>query len=413
MTIHRVVKIKCSETRWTCHLWKKPIIDDALWLRIRPESKTRGSKARGRRRRSTAHERMYTSISVFTIMKSVSFRNLRATMIPFMDYIMDNLSASDSASFMYAMCIRMSDRTMNRYLDVLRDIPEYEDWIHKMLGAGNKVMLVGSDLERLTSRIMHPQTYDRTDKRPICIWLMVLPTHKTAWEGMDSNEGLDLVTHASEDSTTAFDPCWEHYVDVEDYDLPYTAYYNRPEIEADYATGDHYKNTFLFDIDSVTGVPSIDEYGGWWISRLYNENGVRLAFFSNYNHSTMPSSHIRMLYNDDQSRWMKQISVMHYRTSMDDNPLSYPCWNLPLIKEVYTSDCADATKYRTLWYDVNRGVSGYANGFEGPFHPRAVGTSGTPVVLRAQRNNVTPLTHSYTFVIPAVEPDDEPSTYLP
>ncbi|RLL93358.1 hypothetical protein CFD26_100997 [Aspergillus turcosus] len=78
-----------------------------------------------------------------------------------METLFSNLSATDCSSLMHA------------------DIPEHADWIKEMIAKGNEVMLIGADVDRLNERNMYPETYDRNNEIPLCIWLAVVPRQLT------------------------------------------------------------------------------------------------------------------------------------------------------------------------------------------------------------------------------------------
>ncbi|RHZ47274.1 hypothetical protein CDV55_100418 [Aspergillus turcosus] len=78
-----------------------------------------------------------------------------------METLFSNLSATDCSLLMHA------------------DIPEHADWIKEMIAKGNEVMLIGADVDRLNERNMYPETYDRNNEIPLCIWLAVVPRQLT------------------------------------------------------------------------------------------------------------------------------------------------------------------------------------------------------------------------------------------
>lgn len=88
--------------------------------------------------------------------------------------VLDYLSATDAPRFMYALCIRLSDKSLNKYLDVTRDMIELMDWINKMRRLGYKILLIGMGVEDLRQRSMCPGSYDLANKNPPCIWIAVV-----------------------------------------------------------------------------------------------------------------------------------------------------------------------------------------------------------------------------------------------
>jgi hypothetical protein len=95
------------------------------------------------------------------------------------------LSASDLSSFVYAFNIcRNKKRYMyisltskeQELLNPIRDIPEYYSWALERMAQGDKVILVGKDLDLLTQRIGNPWKYWRQGygTRELCVWLAVV-----------------------------------------------------------------------------------------------------------------------------------------------------------------------------------------------------------------------------------------------
>ena len=127
--------------------------------------------------------------------KTVTLRNLRRKIGPIIYNILDYLSATDASLFMHTMMMRVTDGHMNKYINILRDIPEHQDWIDDMLKEGHKVMLIGEDLNEFGNRIMNPGKRDRKNERKLCIWLAVVPVHavvynETNWQRfMDEGDG--------------------------------------------------------------------------------------------------------------------------------------------------------------------------------------------------------------------------------
>ncbi|KAH6984158.1 hypothetical protein EDB80DRAFT_691539 [Ilyonectria destructans] len=89
--------------------------------------------------------------------------------------IMENLSATDSSRFMYAVRAKMSGYIRNKYMSPIRDFPELKDWLLKMKQAGFTVTMVGRDLETLRRRIMYPWINHNPSDYPLRIWIAVIP----------------------------------------------------------------------------------------------------------------------------------------------------------------------------------------------------------------------------------------------
>ena len=87
------------------------------------------------------------------------------------------LSATDASAFLSATGIRFSTPTeiLDKYLDVHRDMPEYEDWMKLMILKGHTVLLAGADLDLLRYRLKYPFRYWKKGlgERKLRLWLLV------------------------------------------------------------------------------------------------------------------------------------------------------------------------------------------------------------------------------------------------
>ncbi|OBS16069.1 hypothetical protein FPOA_13156 [Fusarium poae] len=93
---------------------------------------------------------------------------------------MSYLSATDSAIIL-AVTGLLYDADNNayiRYVDVWRDIPEYANWMRKMVSKGHTVLLVGKDLEEIELSYKYPLYYWRKHARSHVrsLWLVALTT---------------------------------------------------------------------------------------------------------------------------------------------------------------------------------------------------------------------------------------------
>jgi hypothetical protein len=95
---------------------------------------------------------------------------------------MSYLSATDSAIIL-AVTGLLYDADNNayiRYVEIWRDIPEYANWMRKMVSKGHNVLLVGKDLEEIELSYKYPLYYWRKHARSHVrsLWLVAL----TNWE---------------------------------------------------------------------------------------------------------------------------------------------------------------------------------------------------------------------------------------
>jgi hypothetical protein len=65
----------------------------------------------------------------------------------------------------------MTEIEEEKYLHILRYLPEHLDWMGKMLSAGRRVLLIGSSLERL----LLPPTANPESSDLIYLWLIAVP----------------------------------------------------------------------------------------------------------------------------------------------------------------------------------------------------------------------------------------------
>lgn len=217
-----------------------------------------------------------------------------------MDMILRKLSATDSSSFIHALRMKLPPTIMNRYLHVLRDMPEYFYWIKSMVEDGNSVVFVGSDLERLAHRIMDPETYDRKNEVPICLWLVVKSTSvTTVVDGMRIRyTGLERLIH--------------------------------PYIEMTMRT-----------------LPSDRRDSIWKTSMTPNANNIKVVFFVNQ---------VGMIRNNhpfiEPCRMINTNAVKCHLQIAGPKAEMWREWNVPLLK--YTHD----TKHplMTMWYNVKQGT---------------------------------------------------------
>lgn len=107
-----------------------------------------------------ANRNLYVAVSQSTIMYS----------------ILNNLGASDSASFMHAFGIRHTTFLKTTYLNPLRDLGTFSHWINDKMTHGIKILIMGVDVRRWMDRIKKPWSNSWKKSYPITIWPAVVAT---------------------------------------------------------------------------------------------------------------------------------------------------------------------------------------------------------------------------------------------
>lgn len=195
-----------------------------------------------------------------------------------LESILSSLSASDVSSFMCAFDVELPDTITNKYVNVMRDMPEHLNWITEQSELGNKVMLIGTDLERLGRRIISPSTYDRKNEKPLCIWLVVAPSptirrkmtqgHLMTWKGdlLDTRKIEVLSNHGNNypigPKGTESDCLWTDGGASMVENTPITA--------------------FICRFEHMKLLPNSLPGGGWFISTIPNENNIKVVYFASY-----------------------------------------------------------------------------------------------------------------------------------
>ena len=72
-------------------------------------------------------------------------RHIVRVVEPVSSAIFDELTASDVASFAYAIRVGLIGTHHERYLSPIRDLSRYETWLRLMLKSGHGVTLIGKD----------------------------------------------------------------------------------------------------------------------------------------------------------------------------------------------------------------------------------------------------------------------------
>jgi hypothetical protein len=94
-------------------------------------------------------------------------------------------------------CLNLSKKERSQYLTLLRDLPYYE-WILERISDRDKVILIGSDLAYLKSRILNPIKYHRDGywNKTIHLWLAIAPRfHSPSGTNISVTDGSTLSTY--------------------------------------------------------------------------------------------------------------------------------------------------------------------------------------------------------------------------
>ncbi|KIW35741.1 uncharacterized protein PV06_11918 [Exophiala oligosperma] len=92
--------------------------------------------------------------------------------------LFENLSASYVSLLSCMIGYNMSKGERKRYLNPLRDLPEYKEWIEKEVALGSRVLLISKSSPSLIARILHPMKYwnsKRTKDEKIRILVFCFP----------------------------------------------------------------------------------------------------------------------------------------------------------------------------------------------------------------------------------------------
>ncbi|KAF5534510.1 oxidoreductase [Fusarium napiforme] len=95
------------------------------------------------------------------------------------------LTASRIASFIHACGIKHADTAWKKYINPMRDLGTFADWIEGKKELGIKVLFVGADVKRWLNRIKRPWSDEWRRPYPIMIWPAVVRS-----DGSDSLDEL-------------------------------------------------------------------------------------------------------------------------------------------------------------------------------------------------------------------------------
>ncbi|KAI8623438.1 hypothetical protein F5Y19DRAFT_492630 [Xylariaceae sp. FL1651] len=100
---------------------------------------------------------------------------------PILQSLLSHLGSTESAAFIQSIGLLGHvevQGTVNKFSNLLRDMPEMADWMRAMISKGHSVWLAGRDLVALKSRISDPNQYwnQGNGENTIRLWVMVKAT---------------------------------------------------------------------------------------------------------------------------------------------------------------------------------------------------------------------------------------------
>ncbi len=118
----------------------------------------------------------------------------------FTDRLFFKLGASYTAMIVAITGYSLSDERRKLYLNPMRDLPEYEDWVQEMIKTDHTVTLVGKDLYLLMDRITRPLGFWHMHKgeEQFVIWMAVMRKKKFKYMPEDLGIDRDVTTYSPE-----------------------------------------------------------------------------------------------------------------------------------------------------------------------------------------------------------------------
>lgn len=311
--------------------------------------------------------------------------------------ILDELSGTDASALIWALGIVLTDHENRKYLNVLRDIPEHKEWIESMVSAGNKVMLIGSDLYRLFERISSPALFSRGEgETRLCLWLAVVP-----WRVMDDEklQGSHSMPRNGDDilaNPTSGIP-WRD-----------------PQISPA-GQGQWASTAFVCRFDHMTELPGFHGHRDWHISTIPNENNIAVVFYANRSETKFGIKACltpcqRQL---DYATVVDKHAISCYATltGSQEVPNDGTGFNVPLLalkygplpRTLYTGP--EARCYAVAWYDVNETKFGVSDSLPRDSLTRRPEIPSTMGIVLSTLGEVTrsDLFGAHDFIIPFSE----------
>jgi hypothetical protein len=276
---------------------------------------------------------VFLPISIDVVMKQSekisAYMNRCMSIYPIRQAILSSLSATDFSSLVHAYRLMLPPEYVKKHINVLRDIPEHVDWIEEMIMKGNEVMLIGADLHRWFNRIMYPETYDRENEIPLCIWLAVVPKEVTK----DSSFLEDYIM------------TWDGDIKkVEDLGIRRGLLlgFDRPNLLGYWG---HPNSMFICRFKHMEKLPSDGDGSEWFVSAIPNENNIKIVYFSTASGRAGSMNAYLCPCNESPN------AAMCYKELMGTDRLMDQQMNVPLTRGMDPRDWTSAMPY----FNVNTG----------------------------------------------------------
>ena len=129
---------------------------------------------------------------------AINLRDIFNRMLHILNGILECLSASDSSSFLSILCFRMAEylwqTASKKYVDPIRDLSDYAQWMKQMISKEHKVFLIGVDVIKWFKRVHAPSVYWREyrtalSEKPLRLWMAVRTARKLYKQKIDMPQG--------------------------------------------------------------------------------------------------------------------------------------------------------------------------------------------------------------------------------
>ncbi len=106
-----------------------------------------------------------------------NIRDIFVSVYPARVCIMNELTATDLATFCYAYDMELTNLEKSRYLLPIRDLTRHEDWIRSMTKKGHNITIMGKDVPLWFMRVKDPHEYWSMYNYHVTIrvWIICLP----------------------------------------------------------------------------------------------------------------------------------------------------------------------------------------------------------------------------------------------
>lgn len=109
-------------------------------------------------------------------LSGIPIRRVFQNVYPVRSRLLSMLSASNLSAFCYSIWASPSKQEKEKYLNPIRYMGELQDWLSNAVMEGCIVMLVGTDVNKLISRIRNPLKYwiEKLYETSLTIWPVVV-----------------------------------------------------------------------------------------------------------------------------------------------------------------------------------------------------------------------------------------------